>query len=112
MSSEQAASTTSNNAQSTERALPPDTQRIAGKKVKTSWDVRTQERQRMAAVKARERQMREEKENEKNRKIELIRERQRKAEEKMRLEAMAAKMSAKKAARHARRMGRTKKVAH
>ena len=62
--------------------------------------------------------------DEANRKRKVRRERERKAEEKARLEAMAAKvstetgcadlrqMSRKKALRQARRMGRTKKVSH
>ena len=122
MPSTQEASSKRSNAQSSERPLPPDSQKIEGKRVKTNWDVRMQERQRLAAVKAREREMRQEKEDEKNRKVEVRRERQRKAEEKARLQAMAARvctsfcfayqMSVKKAQRHARRMGRTKKVAH
>lgn len=46
----------------------------------------------MAAMKAREREMRQEKEDEKNRKIEVRRERQHKAEEKARLQFMAERV--------------------
>lgn len=71
-----------------------------------------QQRQKMLSIKTREREMKQAKEDEVERKRQVRREREVKAAEKERLEVMAAKMSAKKALRHARRMGRTKKVAH
>ena len=96
------------------------------------WNERMQHRQKMHSIKTREREMKQAKEEESERRSQVRKERAFKAAEKERLEAMAARvrislftgkpmltqwflisqMSAKKALRHARRMGRTKKVAH
>ena len=92
MSSDNGGNTGLSTFQSSARPLPPGGGGIAGKKPKTNWEARIQERQRMAAMKAREREMRQEKEDEKNRKIEVRRERQHKAEEKARLQFMAERV--------------------
>lgn len=65
---------------------------IAGKVKNKGWEVRQQQRLRQQAVKQRERDMIQEKEDEANRKREIRRERERKAEEKARIQAMAERV--------------------
>ncbi|CAO3589888.1 unnamed protein product [Absidia cylindrospora] len=69
------------------------------KSLRKSWEKRTQERQRLQTVRALEKQMKDEKQAEKDRKREINLERKRIEEEKERQEALAAKMSAKRLAR-------------
>ncbi|PVG01935.1 hypothetical protein CPB86DRAFT_689759, partial [Serendipita vermifera] len=75
-----------------------------------SWDERRRKDTKMAAVKALQKELKDEKLAEIQRKREITKERKEKAEEKKRLEEMKAKMSAKKLARMRRRQGRTKKI--
>lgn len=71
---------------------PPPTQ-IQGKVKKTSWDRRTAERERHAAMKEKEREIKGAKEQEETRKREERTERRRKVEERERIERMAEKVS-------------------
>ncbi|PWN25354.1 hypothetical protein BDZ90DRAFT_73689 [Jaminaea rosea] len=71
----------------------------------TPWARKLQERQRLAAMKTKEREMKAE--------VEAIKERRRKKQEKERLGRMAEKMSAKRLERKKKKMGiANKKVAH
>ncbi|SCV68830.1 BQ2448_951 [Microbotryum intermedium] len=76
------------------------------------WSERLEERKKMEGVKRLAKEMHDEKEAEIERKRTITKERQDKAKEKLRLEEMAKKMSAKKLQRMQKRLGRTKKVNH
>ncbi|CAO3669949.1 hypothetical protein G6F70_005259 [Rhizopus microsporus] len=78
------------------------------KQLRKSWDERTKERERHNAVKALERQLKEEKKAEIERKKQANLERKKIKEEKERQEALAAKMSAKRLARLRKREARKK----
>ncbi|CCA75298.1 hypothetical protein PIIN_09283 [Serendipita indica DSM 11827] len=79
--------------------------------VKTkSWQERKRKDTQMAAVKALQKELKDEKLAEIQRRKEITKERKERAEERKRLEEMKAKMSAKKLARMRRRQGRTKKI--
>ena len=77
---------------SEKQRVPNVSENISGKSKTTSWDVKMEQRQRMQAVKQREREMKQAREDEAQRKRDVRRERVRKAEEKARLEAMAARV--------------------
>lgn len=74
--------------------LANESELIAGKRKKANWDLKVQQRQKMQAVKQREREMQQAKSDEAERKRQVRRERVKKAEEKARLEAMASRVSA------------------
>ncbi|SGY30168.1 BQ5605_C002g01124 [Microbotryum silenes-dioicae] len=76
------------------------------------WSERLEERKKMDAVKRLAKEMQDEKKAEIKRKRTITKERQDKAKEKLRLEEMAKRMSAKKLQRMQKRLGRTKKVNH
>ncbi|CAO3647767.1 unnamed protein product [Cunninghamella blakesleeana] len=69
------------------------------KSLRRSWEKRSEERKRIQTVKALEKQLKDEKQAEKDRKRNINLERKRIEEEKARQEALAAKMSAKRLAR-------------
>ncbi|EJU01936.1 hypothetical protein DACRYDRAFT_116350 [Dacryopinax primogenitus] len=75
-----------------------------------SWEARVAERTQEEATRKIAKEMRDEKQAEADRKREVLRERRKVKEEKARLEAMAAKLSAKKLARMKKRAGRSKTV--
>lgn len=76
----------------TAEKLPNANVPIAGKQRSKRWEERMQQRQKMQAMKLREREMKQVKEDEAERKREIRREREQKAAEKARLEAMAARV--------------------
>ncbi|WOO76877.1 rRNA-processing protein CGR1 [Vanrija pseudolonga] len=78
--------------------------------LKTPFEKRMEREKEKQAMKAVERKMKEEEQAAKDRKVTIIRERRERAAEKARLEAVAAKMSAKKAQRMKKRQGRSKKI--
>jgi len=78
----------------------------------TSWEARKERETKNAAIKALQKELKDEKAAELQRQRDTIKERREKAEEKKRLEEMKAKMSAKKLARVRKRQGRSKKVNH
>lgn len=75
-----------------------------------SWEDRKRKDTQLTAVKALEKELKDEKAAELARRREVTKERKDRVEEKRRLEEMKAKMSAKKLARVRRRQGRTKKI--
>ncbi|KAE8267526.1 hypothetical protein A4X09_0g4823 [Tilletia walkeri] len=97
-----------------EVSQPPisDTENISGIKRKTSWSAREEARKKQEAAKAKERELAAKRNEVLAKRKEVIKERKQKADEKSRLEAMAAKMGRRKLQRKAKRMGLTKKVAH
>ncbi|CDH53755.1 predicted protein [Lichtheimia corymbifera JMRC:FSU:9682] len=78
------------------------------KSLRNSWAKRSAERAKMDAVKTLERQLKADKQAEKDRKREITLERKRIQEEKERYEALAAKMSAKRLQRLRKREARKK----
>ncbi|EGS19169.1 uncharacterized protein CTHT_0057940 [Thermochaetoides thermophila DSM 1495] len=74
----------------------------------TSWELRVKKRQEQAAMKAKEREMKEEKEAERQKRIQAIKERRKKKEEKERYEQLAAKMHKKRLERLKRKEKRNK----
>ncbi|KAG1139182.1 hypothetical protein G6F37_009933 [Rhizopus arrhizus] len=78
------------------------------KQLRRTWDERTKERERDNAMKALEKQLKQEKQDEIDRKKQANLERKRIKEEKERQEALAAKMSAKRLARLKKREARKK----
>ncbi|KAK7694890.1 hypothetical protein QCA50_002078 [Cerrena zonata] len=80
--------------------------------VKSTYEERMEKTTKEKAVKALERELKEEKKAEIQRRREVTLERKKAAEEKKRLEEDTAKMGAKRAARLRRRAGRTKKINH
>ncbi|GAA5866714.1 hypothetical protein JCM3774_001967 [Rhodotorula dairenensis] len=76
-----------------------------------AWKAREERRKREEAVKKLEREIKEEKIAEVERKKQINKERKEKEAEKLRLQQMAARMSAKKLQRMKKRLGRSKKVA-
>ena len=66
----------------------------SAKKTSKQWNERMQQRQKMLSIKTREREMKQAKEDEVERKRQVRKEREVKAAEKERLEAMAAKVCA------------------
>ncbi|KAG1053747.1 hypothetical protein G6F46_007649 [Rhizopus delemar] len=78
------------------------------KQLRRTWDERTKERERNNAMKALEKQLKQEKQDEIDRKKQANLERKRIKEEKERQEALAAKMSAKRLARLKKREARKK----
>ncbi|KAK7468756.1 hypothetical protein VKT23_003258 [Stygiomarasmius scandens] len=79
--------------------------------VKTkSWAARMEQTKKTLAIKKLEQELKDEKQAEINRRLEITRERRKAAEERQRLEQEKAKMGARKAARMRRKMGRTKKI--
>jgi len=75
-----------------------------------SWEERKRKDTKIVAIKALEKELKDEKLAEIQRKREITKQRKERLEEKQRLEEMKAKMSAKKLARVRRRQGRTKKI--
>ncbi|KZT55922.1 hypothetical protein CALCODRAFT_509780 [Calocera cornea HHB12733] len=75
-----------------------------------SWEARVAQRSEEDAVKKLARELQEEKQADKDRKRQITQDRRKAKEEKLRLESMAAKLSAKKIARMKKRAGRSKKV--
>jgi len=73
------------------------------KKLRKTWDQRTEERQKKEAIKTLEKQMKDQKQADKDRKREITLERKKIKEEKERLEQLAAKMSAKRIQRKRKR---------
>ncbi|KAI0080264.1 hypothetical protein K474DRAFT_1657972 [Panus rudis PR-1116 ss-1] len=80
--------------------------------VKTKWEERMEKTKKEKAMKALQKELKEEKEAEIRRRREITLERKRAAEEKKRIEEEKAKMGARKAARLRRKAGRTKKINH
>ncbi|THH33506.1 hypothetical protein EUX98_g628 [Antrodiella citrinella] len=80
--------------------------------VKCKFSVRMEKTKKEKAIKALQTELKEEKQAEITRRREITAERKIIVEEKLRLEEDKARMGAKKAARIARRAGRTKKIAH
>ncbi|GFZ50116.1 rRNA-processing protein CGR1 [Saitozyma sp. JCM 24511] len=78
--------------------------------IKTPFEKRMEKEKEREAVKQVEREMKEEAEAERERKRTALKERRERQAEKSRLEAMAAKMSAKKLQRLRKRQGRSKKI--
>ncbi|KAI8066443.1 hypothetical protein BC940DRAFT_302864 [Gongronella butleri] len=78
------------------------------KALRRSWEKRTQERQKLETVKALQKQLKDERQAEKDRKKEINNERRRIEEEKARQEALAAKMSKKRLERMRRKEKRKK----
>ncbi|GAA5979977.1 hypothetical protein JCM10908_001487 [Rhodotorula pacifica] len=76
-----------------------------------AWKAREERRKREEAVKKLEREIKEEKIADLERKKQINKERKEKEAEKLRLQQMAARMSAKKLQRMKKRLGRSKKVA-
>ncbi|CAD6888746.1 unnamed protein product [Tilletia laevis] len=89
-----------------------ETENISGIKRKTSWTAREEARKKQETVKTKERELLAKRNEEITKRKESIKERKQKADDKLRLEAMAAKMGRRKLQRKAKRMGLTKKVAH
>ncbi|KAG8758489.1 rRNA-processing protein cgr1 [Serendipita sp. 396] len=75
-----------------------------------SWEDRKRKDTQLAAVKALQKELQDEKKAEIQRRREITQERKERALERQRLEEMKAKMSAKKLARMRKRQGRTKKI--
>ncbi|KAI8986481.1 hypothetical protein BDB01DRAFT_785794 [Pilobolus umbonatus] len=78
------------------------------KKLRKNWEQRTLERNRLDSAKKLERELKASKQAEKDRKREITLERKKIKEEKERMEALAAKMSAKRLERLKRREARKK----
>ncbi|KAF8647906.1 hypothetical protein AX16_006438 [Volvariella volvacea WC 439] len=78
--------------------------------LKTKWHDRMERTKKEQAVRKLQAELKEEKQAEIQRRLEITKERKRAAEERRRLEEEKAKMGAKKAARMRRRLGRTKKI--
>ncbi|GAA5934252.1 hypothetical protein JCM3775_006950 [Rhodotorula graminis] len=76
-----------------------------------AWKARAERNQRDKAVKLIEKEIKEEKVADLERKKEITKQRREREAEKLRLEQMAARMSAKKLQRMKKRLGRSKKVA-
>jgi len=75
-----------------------------------SWETRVAERTQDEATKKLAKEMQDEKQAEIDRKRQVMLDRRKAKEEKARIEALAAKLSAKKIARMKKRAGRSKKV--
>ncbi|KAF5374818.1 hypothetical protein D9758_000408 [Tetrapyrgos nigripes] len=75
-----------------------------------SWEARMEQTKKALAIKKLQKELKEEKQADITRRLEITRERRKAAEEKKRLEEDKAKMGARKAARLRRKMGRTKKI--
>ncbi|KAG0168245.1 hypothetical protein DFQ28_005213 [Apophysomyces sp. BC1034] len=78
------------------------------KSLRRTWEKREEERTRLKAVKTLEKQMKDEKQAEKDRKRQITLERKKIKEEKERIEQLAAKMSAKRLQRLKKREARKK----
>ncbi|WVW86710.1 hypothetical protein I302_108764 [Kwoniella bestiolae CBS 10118] len=78
--------------------------------IKTPFEKRREQDRQKEAMKAVERELKDDKQAEKDRKVTIIKERRERAAEKQRMEDMRAKMSAKKLQRMKKRQGRTKKI--
>ncbi|EAA34741.1 hypothetical protein GE21DRAFT_832 [Neurospora crassa] len=76
----------------------------------TSYEKRAKERQLLAAVKAKEKELKDEKEAERKRRIEALKEKRAKKEEKERYEKMAEKMHKKRVERLKRKEKRNKLI--
>ncbi|KAK3488820.1 rRNA-processing protein cgr-1 [Neurospora hispaniola] len=76
----------------------------------TSFEKRAKERQLLAAVKAKEKELKDEKEAERKRRIEALKEKRAKKEEKERYEKMAEKMHKKRVERLKRKEKRNKLI--
>ncbi|AFR95422.1 rRNA-processing protein CGR1 [Cryptococcus neoformans C23] len=78
--------------------------------VKTPFEKRMEKEKAQQAAKQLERELKEEKETDRQRKVNIIKERRARKEEKQREEELRAKMSAKKLQRMKKREGRSKKI--
>ncbi|OXC68699.1 rRNA-processing protein CGR1 [Cryptococcus neoformans] len=78
--------------------------------VKTPFEKRMENEKAQQAAKQLERELKEEKETDRQRKVNIIKERRARKEEKQREEELRAKMSAKKLQRMKKREGRSKKI--
>ncbi|KAI5835285.1 Cgr1 family-domain-containing protein [Schizophyllum commune] len=77
-----------------------------------NWEDRMEKEKKAQAIKKLQAELKEEQEAERKARIDRIKERRAKAEERERIEMEKAKMGARKAARLRRRQGRTKKINH
>ncbi|KZO98428.1 hypothetical protein CALVIDRAFT_535520 [Calocera viscosa TUFC12733] len=75
-----------------------------------SWESRVAQRTQDEATKKLAKELKDEKQADRDRKRQITQDRKKVKEEKLRLESMAAKLSAKKIARMKKRAGRSKKV--
>ncbi|THV07650.1 hypothetical protein K435DRAFT_833500 [Dendrothele bispora CBS 962.96] len=79
--------------------------------VKTkNWAARMEQTKKALAIKKLQQELKDEKQAEIKRRLEITRERRKAAEERQRLEEDKTKMGARKAARMRRKVGRTKKI--
>ncbi|WRT69499.1 uncharacterized protein IL334_006485 [Kwoniella shivajii] len=78
--------------------------------VKTPYEKRREKDRQQESMKAVEKELKDDKQAEKDRKVTAIKERRERVAERQRMEEMRAKMSAKKLQRMKKRMGRTKKI--
>ncbi|OCF37114.1 rRNA-processing protein CGR1 [Kwoniella heveanensis CBS 569] len=78
--------------------------------IKTPFEKRREKDRQTEATKALEKEMKDDKEEERQRKVTIIKERRERTAERHRMEEMKAKMSAKKLQRMKKRQGRSKKI--
>ncbi|WWD20125.1 rRNA-processing protein CGR1 [Kwoniella shandongensis] len=78
--------------------------------IKTPFEKRMENEKKKEAAKAVERELKEEAETERQRKVTIIKDRRERQAERIRMEEMKAKMSAKKLQRMKKRQGRSKKI--
>ncbi|WVR08229.1 rRNA-processing protein CGR1 [Kwoniella sp. DSM 27419] len=78
--------------------------------LKTPFEKRREKDRQVEAMKTMEKELKDDKEAERQRKVTVIKERRERQAEKQRMEEMRAKMSAKKLQRMKKRQGRSKKI--
>ncbi|WVF68624.1 hypothetical protein IAT40_003394 [Kwoniella sp. CBS 6097] len=78
--------------------------------IKTPFEKRREKDRQTDATKALEKEMKDDKEEERQRKVTIIKERRERTAERHRMEELSAKMSAKKLQRMKKRQGRSKKI--